>query len=588
MPLRYDTHSETREVTVLRSFVLIGWIASAQAEVYPGAEPISGALHVDITESGFDALGGAVPLLAPGSLPVDGVSDSGGWWCANYAYDVSGLTVEIDFDDVRITPNAGYLDVDLVINVAVNTEGSPFSLYTELACIPSDCDGWVDPFEVDAHTTIALDVIEGDDGGPALDVVIGDFEVAYELTSDLTHLEGCPLGTTVDVLDWFGLDVVGLIIDSLSDTLNNTIADLAPELESAMEDAFSAAVIEQELELQDKTLSIGIQPGEITVRPDGLRLSMDAYTGVAESDACIAEYDDGTYSAVESEPPRIGTAPDGIAPSYAAAVLLSDNFGNQLLYSAWKSGLLCYTVDEELGFPIDTSILGLLAGEAFNDLFPDAKPMVIETRPVRAPTLSATGDNDLNVAVDALGLDFMAELDHRTARVLGMDLNVDAGIDLDFDGGSGALAVNIDLGEDAIAATVGSNDFVPDASETIEASFGNVFNGLVGGLLGDALGDINVALPGFSGIGLTELTIAPAGTDSDWVGGYASLGEVSYASAGCSDDGGGGCADDAGGGCGELEGEGCSGGGCASAPRNQRRWFWLTFPVALIALRRRP
>lgn len=572
----------------MNSLIFIAWLPTALGEVYSGDEVITGAVHLDITDVGFESVGSVVPLLAPEGIPVDGVSDSGGWWCANYEYNVSGLKVDLEFDDVQIRPNTGYLDVELIINVSVNDASDPFSLYTELACIPSDCDGWVDPFELSANTTIALQVVDGADGTPSLDVIIGEFAVDYELSSDLTHLESCPLGTTIDVLSWFGLDVVELIIDALSGTLDDTISDLAPELESTIEDAFDAAVIEQELDLQGKVVSLAIQPGDISIKPSGLRLSMDGFTDVDEPDDCIAEWDDGTFVAVESDPPPLGDSPEGIDSDHAGGILLSDNFGNQLLYSVWKSGLLCYTVDEELGFPIDTSILGLLAGEAFNELFPDSKPMVIETRPKKAPTLNAAGANDLNVDVADLGLDFMAELDHRTARVLGMSLDVDAGIDLNFDGTTGQLGVEIDLSEDAIQASVASNDFVPDASETIEASFGNVFNGLVGGLLGDALGDINFSIPGFSGLGLTELSFAPAGDEQDWLGGYASIGEVSYASTGCAEDGSGGCSDDGSGGCTELEGEGCSGGGCASSPRNQRRWLWLTFPVFLAVLRRRP
>jgi len=568
---------------------------NALAGVYASDEVIVDAVHLDVTDVGLESLGSVVPLLAPTDLPVDAIGDEGGWWCFNYVYDVSGLIVDIAFDDVQITPNTGYLDADLVINVAVNSESDPFSLYTELACIPSDCDGWVEPFEVNAHTTIALDVIPLEDGTPGLDVIIGDFEVEYELSSDATYLEDCPLGTTIEVLDWFGLDVVSLILDALSSTLDETVSDLAPELESTIESAFSAAVIAQDLDLQGKTVSLAIQPGDIEIKPDGMRISMDGFTDVDRTDICIADWDDGTFEAVESASPPIGQTSDGVTPNHAANVFLSDNFGNQLLYSVWKTGLLCYTVDDELGFPIDTSILGLLAGDAFKELFPDAKPMTIVTQPKKPPTLAYAGENDVNILVDDLGLDFMAELDYRKARVLSMDLKVNAGVDLEFDGTTGSLGVNIDLGSDAINGTVGSNDFAPDSTSNIEESFGSVFNGLVGGLIGDMVGDISFNIPGFSGIGITEMSIAPAGDEKDWLGGYIWLGEVEYASTGCSDDGSGGCSDAEGGGCTDAEGggctdatgSGCEGGGCASAPRNQRRWIWGSFLFVLAVLRRR-
>ena len=213
--------------------------------------------------------------------------------------------------------------------------------------------------------------------------------------------------------------------------------------------------------------------------------------------------------------------------------------------------------------------------------------MVIETRPQAAPTLAFAGGNDVNILVNGLGLDFMAELDHRKARVLAMDLEVDAGVDIGFDGSTGGLGVEIDLGSDAIQASVAENDFAPDSSDSIEESFSTVFNGLVGGILGDALGDLSFSLPGFSGIGLTAMTIAPAGDDQDWLGGYTWIGEVSYASTGCTEDGSLACGDTEGGGCTDAEGSGCEGGGCTAAPRSQRRWLWLAFPALLTVLRRR-
>ena len=175
-----------------------------------------------------------------------------------------------------------------------------------------------------------------------------------------------------------------------------------------------------------------------------------------------------------------------------------------------------------------------------------------------------------------------------------MDLGINAGVDLNFDGTTGALGVAIDLGSDAIDGTVGSNDFAPEASSNIEESFSSVFNGLVGGLIGDMIGDISFTIPGFSGIGITEMTVVPAGAESDWLGGYVWLGEVEYASTGCTSDGsggcgdsGGGCTDTGGGGCDDATGAGCEGGGCAAAPRNQRRWLWVCFLGALTLLRRR-
>ncbi len=566
--------------------------AAAIAGDLPGDTPIAGAVHVDVTPAGFDALGSVVPLLAPSDLPVDGISESyaGLWdqcWLGGYSFSVEGLTIGIEFADVSITPSSGYLDTQLTLFVNVNDSASPFSLDTSLECIDSSCDAWVDPFEVNVLTTIALEIVDGPEGTPILDATVGDLDFSYELSGDDVAIDGCAIGTVLDVLDFIGIDLIDLLLPAVSGALDGAVDDLAPTLEETVEDAFASAVIAQELDLQGKVVNLLIQPGDIQITPSGMRLSMDGLTSVDAPDDCVAEWDGGTFSAQDSSTPTLGATPVGIDPSFAANVLLSDEFGNQLLYSVWKTGLLCYTVDDELGFPIDTAILGLLAGDAFKPLFPEAKPMVIETRPQSAPTLEFDGANDINILVDGLGLDFMAELDHRKARVLAMDLDVDAGVDLNFDGATGALGIEVDLGSDAINARVAENDFAPDASASIEASFSSVFNGLVSGLVGDALGDLAFNVPGFSGIGLTAMSITSVGDAADWLGGYVWLGEVSYASAGCAEDGSGGCGGTDGGGCADATGSGCSGGGCTAAPKSQRRWLWLTFPAVLILLRRR-
>ncbi len=563
----------------------------------PGDEDILGAIHIDVTEQGLEAVGGLVPALAPEDLPLDDVSEGypglfDQCWLGGAEVEITNLQVGVEFDQITITPKVGYLDVTVGLYVRINSEPDPFAMATMLECIEQTCDVWVDPFLVEAQTTMALDlVLASSDTGMGerlvLDATIGDLDFYPELTGDDVSIEDCTIGWIIDVLDMLSLDLIGVLVDPLTESLKGTVNDLGGELETTLEDAFSAAMINESFEIQGAEINLNARPGDIAIRPEGLRITMDGSATSDVSDPCVAEWDDGTFQAVDGPQPDIG-ASDGLDDSdFGGALFLSDEFGHQALYSLWKSGILCYTVDEDLGFPIDTSLLGLLAGDAFNELFPESRPMVIVTRPRKPPIMNFAAEQDIGVKVEELGLDFMAELDHRKARVLAMDLEVDAGIDLNFESSTGQLGIAIDLGSDSITPTVSSNDFAPDSSDTIESSFGSVFNGLVGGLLGDALGDFNFSLPGFGGSGLIDLQFAAAGADRDFLGGYAWLGSVEYESVGCSEDGSGGCSDE-GGGCGELEGEGCEGGGCIAAPKSQRRWLWLVFPALLIMMRRRP
>lgn len=567
----------------------------ALAGTVPAGTMIEDAIIVDITAQGLDAVSGLASAVVPDEIPIDPIEEGydGGWLgcVGGYALEISNLKILLEIEDIVITPNTGYLDVEIALEVQINSIAEPFYMHTELLCIPNTCESRVEPFPVTAHTTIAMDVVEDPDGTSRMDAVIGELTVDHGLTGDAVHLDSCAIGTILDIMDLIGLDLIDLLLPAVEGTLDDAVADFGPEIEALLEDSFSAAVIDQEIELQGSVLRIQAQPGDVLIRPAGIRLSMDGMADAGEPSACVAQFDPGGSYRTSSDAPELGSAPADVAANYAVGALVADDFGNQALYALWRSGLLCYTVDEDLGFPIDTSVLGLLAGDAFNPLFPEPRPMVIQTLPRNAPYLDFGGDNDVGILVDDLGLDFVAELDHRKARVMGIALDVDAGINLDFDGNTGALGIAINLGADSFGSTVTDNEFVPKATDSIEASFSSVFNGLIGGILGDLLSDMSFSLPGFEGIGLTDLQITTAGENEDWLGAYAWVGPVPYESADCggcgSEDEGGGCGSTGeGGGCDDASG-GCSGGGCAIS-HGSKRWGLFLLPVFLVLLRRRP
>ena len=214
----------------------------------------------------MNALGAVVPAFAPADLAVEDVTEG----VSGFRLEVSGIAVEVEFDDITITPNTGYLDINVDVLVAVNTDEDPFRLYTEALWLPSDCDAWVDPFPVKAHTTVAFELDESEEGPPVMDAVIGGFEVDINLTADETHIEGgffgCAVGTTLRVLDALGLDLVSLIVGFLDGTLDSAIAEVIPELETTIEDAFDALIIEQSLELQGAELNLLAYPGAVDIK----------------------------------------------------------------------------------------------------------------------------------------------------------------------------------------------------------------------------------------------------------------------------------------------------------------------------------
>ncbi|MFZ5482206.1 MAG: hypothetical protein ACOZNI_35925 [Myxococcota bacterium] len=561
----------------------IALFSAAHAETWPPGATIESAATADITPEGFDAIAELIPSMLPSEIALDDMAEEyeGAWgqcWLGGYAFSVSGMWVGIEVASADITPGNGVLDVRIDLNIWVNDSSDPFDLYTELECIGDTCYGHVAPFPVTVTTTMALDVVEGTDG-PQLDATIGEIVADYpdDLGSYIT-LDDCAIGTVEEVLNFLGLSLYDLLIDQLSGTLEDQIAEMGPELETAIEDAFGSASIDEELDVNGVIINLQLYPSDVEITPAGVRLQM---SGSMSGDAadCVADYDPGGSLKTLTDPPGIGTAPSGITTPFHVGLSLSDDIANEAFYALWRGGLLCYTIGQET-FPIDTSILNSLSGDSFEELFPESQPVTLRTAPEAPPTVFFTGEHDVGIHITDLGLEFFAELDGREARMLSVQLDGDAGIDLTFDGTTGDLAVLVALDPNQLTPSIAYNEIIPSANDAILAGFQDTFGSLLDTMLGSMLSDLAFALPSFEGIGLQDLQLAAAGDQSDWLGAYAWIGAVSYTggSSSC-----GGCGGDTGGSA-DTGGSGCSGGcGVLGAPFAPGFWALAT----LVMLRRR-
>lgn len=540
----------------------------AHAEDWPAGATLDNALYADITPQGFESIAALIPDLLPSFIEIPDTSGEGGTWCFNYAYALAGGWVTLTVTDAQIVPRDGYLDVTANLLVNVNDAADPFNLYTEITCIGSNCGGYVTPFPVDLHTTIALDVVSDGAGGQRLDATLGAFEIDNGLASSDIHLDGCALGTIEDILNLFGISLFDLILDPLEDALLGSVGELGPTLEATIEDAFAAASIQQTVDLGGVALEVTLQPSDVTITTAGVRVALGG--GLDASAApCVAAYDTGGSLKTPSDAPGVGAAPAGVSTPYDLGIGISDDFVNQALYSVWRGGVLCYTLGADAGIPLDTGILNALTGDALAPLFPESRPVTLRTVPKAAPTIALEGDHDLDLQLNRFDLEFYAELDGRAARVLAVQLDGTVGAELGFDGTTGALDVVLDLDAERLTPTVSYNELVPDANDTILASFGTTFGNLLDTVVGGLLPELAFTLPSFSGIGLQGLQIASNG---DWLGGYAFLGNVTYGSA----DGCGGCGGDS---------SGC-GGGCTVGGTSVPHPLWIALG-ALVFLRRK-
>ena len=549
----------------------------------PLGEKIDDGVLVDVTDDGLDAVVPAIRGAIPSSIDVPTVNMSGGGSCAaRYSIYSDNLEAFVSLQSVDISPGTDALQVVATAEVWVNSQSAPAQLdYSgALICIPfsGTCDVWVEPIQVEITGVIELSLVEDPEGADfdgdgtpdtkMLDADVLPLEWSWDATGDNIELDDCPtINTLIDVLDFFTLDIRQIVLDQVEGEIDNLVQSLPTDFEPLIEDAFSGLVISEQIDLLGAQVSLDLWPESMVIQPTGMRVSLGSVVG-AETDPCIDRYGFQGSRETAGQPPDLqhSTAPV-VAPHVVA--LADDDFANHFLFGVWSTGLLCLDLGAEdspvdLPVPLDSTLLSLLAGDAFDRFFPESQPLDVVTDPRQPPEVDLTGPNDVNVMIDPLGLDIGAEVDGRKARLVSVDVVGNIGVDVAFDPATGELAPNILVEEGSITPSVVYNEFAPEASASIEGGLTTLIDTLAISALGGITNGVAVAIPALEGFGLTDMVVEPTGSTGDHLGAFSSLGQVSYPSAGCS--------------------QGC--GGCSSGGGIPASAIVLLFP-ALVALRRR-
>jgi hypothetical protein len=520
---------------------LLALLASLASAEHPAGAEIVPAVALQLNEDGLASLSQILPAMVPTEpVLVDNTSDESGWGCLGYAYGIENVWVGLEVTGATITPAAGYLNVDLDLNVWVNDVFDKFTIDYEALCIGESCPGYVEPFPVNVSLPFSLTVVKPSPPElPYIDAEMGQIQVVHNLVGDDIQLD-CAIGAIEDVLNIFGLSLYDLIIALMQSVIEDQVAGMKDDLEATIADALSAASIVESLDINGVTVDLKLVPDDVDISPDGLEILM---LGVAEAaqNECIADVDPGGSLETDGALPGL----DEIPASSQMAIQVADDFANQLFYAVWRGGVLCFEADEESmpGLPLDSSMLTLIGGQAYAEILPEeTKPLILRTEPANPPLVHMTGADDINVLIDDLYVSFYTELDYRMARALRVGLDVDVGVNLNLDATTGELTVDIDFGSDAISSTVADDVMVVGHEAEIETGFSGLIGTIVEPLIGDLVGEsLAFGLPVFGTTGLTAISVEATGPDADWIGLHAALGEVSYAGGGCDDSSGSGC-----------------------------------------------
>lgn len=544
-------------------------------DCYEPDKRVQEAVSLQVTSTGLNRAGEAAIAVLPDLL--DGLSDGlPDELTVPVVVDLQNLQIAIIPTDLILTPiptgNKAVIQADIIADLNLNTQSEQYSI-SGLICLFDSGTGWV---QATAKITAQVEIQFRAGGDPTINVVIPNNYL------QVTNGPGCPQCGVSAFGDCTAiLNNIGPLIQGLQPLLRPTLVTAISDALAGIGDALSALNIEQDVELLGKTLTLSIGPQRSYSTANGIDLTLNGLA-TAAPDVCIADVDPGGSFRTKTNVPSVDDNP----PGAEVVVLAADDFLNQAAYAAFRSGLLCLTVDEtllgdtELPIPIDSTLVPLITG-SFGDAYREILPVVptellIKTRPRQVPSIKL--DTAYDVAIEATDLEvgFFTQLEERQARAVGLSVTANAGVDLLFDDTTGELLIDLDLAEDLdLQIGVVEEILVAGAENEIPGSVGNLINTLLPALLGDTLSDLSFAIPSFEGIGLAGLTISAGGPQGDWLRVDASLGAVEYGAGGCEGEGGGGCGDA--GGC---------GGGCANGGVNPLGAGLLTL-VPFVLLRRR-
>ena len=516
-------------------------------DIPPGGTVREGVV-IDLTPAGLQFIETTALHMSTVVIPMETMTqDLGEYLGCDVSITISGMTAYADITHMAIEPIAHGLDLEVGVLIRINESAYPFNvsidgdggIFDVCGIVDQTCDLWVEPMNVSLQMTVWLELVDLGNG-PFIDAIVSTptHNLPTALTEDAIGLDGCFISTLDDILNFFGTDIVEMLIDEASGELFSYIEnDLPVMVEDAIEGASDSLTVDQSVAINGASLDVTVQPGGLIIEPEGVRVLMDGTFAAPLAD-CMVPYD--THGSPDNHHATPAVDP---AAHHHAAAFISDDLINAALYSVWRSGLLCLDADPaELGIPLDTALLGLLVDEQDRPRMEriwlgGSSPILIHTVPRYPPMNQPTGPHAIDVQAENLGVDLYAVTQDRLSRVVGLELDVGAGVDLTAQA-DGTITASVLLDTEHFHPHVCHNDLVPDLSSDIEQNFDELIVSLIEPLMAGLVGDLALGPFVMGGVGIDSLNLVPAGQDDSFVAAYVDLALVEpNASLGCGDTG---------------------------------------------------
>ena len=537
--------------------------ALANAAQVPAGTDIADGMLVHVTPKGIHFLENQVQYIVPPSVAV--ADQQGTLFSCLFSHNtwkLKNTTVQIQVGKVQITPIEGAIKIHIELAVSadarVETSGCLFN---------NGCNVHLPSSPVVADTIVDLSMAtDPQTGRPHVVAAVPQFAIALALSDP--DIGGCLLG------DFFSF-LIGLFHDTVQGAIVDAVnGQVAPLLQPAIENAFNSLNFDGSLNLAGTDLDYSFYPSALQIHPGTIGIVMGGHFTTPTAAACIDPSIGSTIT--EGAQPNFGDNSPGGVP-YDAAISISDDILNQLVFSAWRGGMLCRTIDSLGGAPLTNDTLAIIGGQIQHLVTPGG-PMQVRVEAPEPPLITLGGAGGVaHISLSNLHVDLMSDVDERLARIMRLTLGANASVAITINADH-QLVVTPNFDPSQLAATVDYNELAPEANATILALLPTLVQQLLPSLA-DAIPPID--LPALGGITLDSTEITADGPSGDYLSVYTGLGGHVQA---------GGCNATAGG-CGVSPGAGA---GCALEGRGNRALastlvspIMLGLGIAVVAFRRR-
>jgi len=530
--MKFVTVGSTRFVAafVAAASLLVASGTASAAEIPSGGD-IAEGLAVHVSPKGIHFLENQIQYLVPSQVTV-GNQQGNLFGClfATQTWRLKNTVINIDVGKVQLIPEEGRikLHLELIVSGSARAETG--------GCLPTiGCNVSIDPSVVTADTTIELNLIPDGTGRYEVDAETEAFAIGLNLAEPEF---GCALGNVVE----FFVDLfLGTIENAVTDVLEDYVR---PMIEPAVEDAFNSINVAGTFDIGGVAIDYDLYPTALEIHPGTVGIVFGGHFSTDDVAAC-ADATLGSVVTVGNVPEFADLTPTGA--TYDIAASLSDDLLNQMLFSAWRGGLLCQNLDN-----LDSSMLDLIGG-SIGTIVTEDGALAIRVQAPTPPIATMGGPNGETAMISLadLEIDVMADVEGRMARIVGLKLSPTAGATLTFNA-QGQLVPELNFDTANLQGEVAYNELAPDINATILALLPTLVSQFLPTLT-DAIPPID--LPELGGIVLESAEFTPDGSAGDFLSAYATLGGQVQAGS-CSAVPGGGCGVDAGGlGC-SLQGQG--------------------------------